>query len=92
MPAQSLRPTTSTAHLSPQRQKRLALITQRLQLCRWLAALTLGISVGAWAFANVKAESTSISLAIFGIAMLVCLVAMGAGALLESERERLGRG
>jgi Kef-type K+ transport system membrane component KefB len=90
MPAQSLR-STSTAHLTPQRRKRLALIASRLQLCRWLAALTLGISVGAWAFANVKAESTSLSLGIFGVAMLLCLGAMSAGALLESERERLNR-
>lgn len=90
MPAQRLR-SVSPAPLSPQRRKRLEVIDARLQLCRWLAALTLGVSVGAWAFANVKAESTSLSLGIFGIAMLVCLVAMGAGALLESERERLRR-
>lgn len=88
MPAQGLRP-SSTHSSPPHHSKRIEAIEARLQWCRWLAALMLGIGVGAWAFSNVKAESTSLSLAVFTIAMLVCLVAMGAGAMLESKRDRL---
>jgi 4-hydroxybenzoate polyprenyltransferase len=87
MPARSLRP--SSPQPTQQHQKRLDAVEARLKLCRWSAALSLGVGIAAWCFANVSADSGTTSLAVFTAAVLVCLIATGAGSLLESERERL---
>ena len=78
----------------PDQKQRLEAVEGRLKLCRWAAAVSLGIGAGAWSFASVKTEGGSFSLAVFSVAVLVCLIATGAGALLETQRERLqgGRG
>ena len=86
--ARSLRPSPP---LSPAQRQRLDAVEERLRLCKLAAALSLGVGVAAWAFANFGADrhSGATSLAIFTIAVLTCVVATGAGSLLESERDRL---
>lgn len=84
--ARSLRPDRP---LSPHQQERLATVESRLKLCRWSAALSLGLAIGAWSFANVSQDSGTSSLVAFTVAVVVCLIATGAGALLEDERGRL---